>query len=361
MKMKSQELILWFDELSKEDASLVGGKNANLGEMLRIGIPIPPGFAITTHAYRKFTEETGIVQIIYRMLEETITDPNNPKQHENASNKIRSLIESTPIPGYISEAIREAYRELCRRTETVNLAVAVRSSATAEDTPEASFAGQQETYLNVSGDVNLLEKVVKCWSSLFTPRAISYRIQKNLRHADVLISVGVQKMVDAKVAGVMFTINPVTGDRNQIVIEGSWGLGESVVSGVVTPDRFLVDKNSMRILEKKIAKKMVEYVRDPVTQEIVHVEVPLDKQEAPCLTDEEILELTELGKRIEEHYGKPQDIEWTIDRNLRFPEGIFIVQSRPETVWGVKKRIDLGKDVYDFIKSTVMSQKFMFK
>ena len=187
------------------------------------------------------------------------------------------------MPDYLAEAIRQAYRELCNKTSLVNVSVAVRSSATAEDLPDASFAGQQETYLNVSGEEKLLEKTMKCWSSLFTPRAIFYRTQKGFKHEDVLISVGVQKMVNAKAAGVMFTLNPVTGDRNQIVIEGNWGLGEAVVSGAVTPDYFAVDKNTMQIIERKIAKKTVEYVRDPETGETIHAEVPFERQEIPCL------------------------------------------------------------------------------
>ena len=334
--VREQKLILWFEELGREDIPLVGGKNANLGEMLKAGIPVPPGFAITAYAYKRFIEETGIAQQIYKIIEETVTDKNDPKQYEEASKKIRALIESTPMPDYLAEEIRRAYRELCNRTNAANVSVAVRSSATAEDLPDASFAGQQETYLNVSGEDKLLEKTVKCWSSLFTPRAIFYRTQKGFRHEDVLISVGVQKMVNAKAAGVMFTLNPVTGDRNQIVIEANWGLGESVVSGAVTPDYFAVDKNTMQIIERKIAKKTVEYVRDPETGETIHAEVPPERQEVPCLTDEEVLKLAELGKKIEEHYGRAQDIEWAIDRDLPFPENVFIVQSRPETVWSVK-------------------------
>ncbi|RJS85390.1 phosphoenolpyruvate synthase [Candidatus Bathyarchaeota archaeon] len=336
MASKREKLVLWFEELSKEDIPLVGGKNANLGEMTQAGIPVPPGFAITAYAYKKFLTETGIAEKIYKTIEETVTDPNNPKQYEEASKKIRKIIESTPMPKEIEESIRKAYAELSKKTRVANVFVAVRSSATAEDLPDASFAGQQETYLNVRGEDELLEKTMKCWSSLFTPRAIFYRTQKGFRHEDVLISVGVQKMVNAKAAGVAFTINPVTGDRSQIVIEGNWGLGESVVSGAVTPDDYIVDKETLKVIDRRIAKKTVEYIRDPETGKTIHAEVPPERQEQPCLTDEEIRKLAELCKRIEEHYGRPQDIEWAIDRDLPFPENIFIVQSRPETVWSVK-------------------------
>ena len=336
MSSKKEKLILWFEELGKEDIPLVGGKNANLGEMTKAGIPVPPGFAITAYAYQKFLKETGIAEKIYQTIKETVTDPNDPKQYEEASKRVRQIIESTPMPKEIEEAIRNAYAELSKKTRMVDVFVAVRSSATAEDLPGASFAGQQETYLNVRGADELLEKTIKCWSSLFTPRAIFYRTQKGFRHEDVLISVGVQKMVNAKAAGVAFTINPVTGDPSQIVIEGNWGLGESVVSGAVTPDDYIVDKETLKVIDKRIAKKTVEYIRDPETGKTIHAEVPPERQNQPCLTDEEILRLAELAKRIEGHYGRPQDIEWAIDKDLPFPENVFIVQSRPETVWSVK-------------------------
>jgi len=337
MTEMKETLIIWFENLRKTDIPSVGGKNANLGEMINAGMPVPPGFAVTAFSYKKFIEETGISEKIYAVIRETVTDPDDPKQYEIASKKIRELIESTPIPKDVEEAIRLAYGELCRRLDANGVLVAARSSATAEDLPDASFAGQQETYLNVKGEDELLEKTVECWSSLFTPRAIFYRTQKGFRHEDVLISVGVQKMVNAKTAGVMFTLNPVTGDPNQIIIEGNWGLGEAVVSGAVTPDYFLVDKAATRIVEHKIAKKTVEYIRDPETGKTIHADVPSERQEVSCLKDEEILKLAELGKRIEEHYGIAQDVEWAIDRDSSFPENIFIVQSRPETVWSLKK------------------------
>ncbi|MDH5795196.1 MAG: phosphoenolpyruvate synthase [Candidatus Bathyarchaeota archaeon] len=334
---RAKKLTLWFEELAKGDIPLVGGKNANLGEMTQAGIPVPPGFAVTAYAYRKYVEETEIADKIYEIIEETVTEKDKPRQYEEASKKVRKLIESTPMPADIGKAIREAYKKLAKKTKVANVFVAVRSSATAEDLPDASFAGQQETYLNVKGEEDLLDKTVKCWSSLFTPRAIFYRTEKGFRHEDVLISVGVQKMVNSKAAGVAFTINPVTGDRNQIVIEGNWGLGESVVSGSVTPDDYIVDKDSLKTTDRRIAKKTVEYIRDTKTGKTIHAEVPADRQEKPCLTDEEVLKLAELSKGIEKHYGgKAQDIEWAIDRDMSFPENVFIVQSRPETVWSLK-------------------------
>jgi len=332
----TKDLVIWFENLRKTDIPSVGGKNANLGEMTNAKIPVPSGFAITAYSYKKFIEETGISSKIYEIIKDTVTNPNDPAQYEIASKKIRELIESTPMPKEIEDAIRSTYEELCRRLNANDVFVAVRSSATAEDLPDASFAGQQETYLNVRGGDELIKNTVKCWSSLFTPRAIFYRSEKGFAHEKVFISVGVQKMVNSTSAGVIFTINPVTGDPSQIVIEGNYGLGESVVSGTVTPDDFVVDKSTLKIIERRIAKKTVQYLRDPNTGKTVHVDVPIEKQEQPCLNDEEILKLAELAKRIEQHYGKTQDIEWAIDRDISYPNNIFIVQSRPETVWSTK-------------------------
>jgi len=344
MAEMKKDLIIWFENLRKTDIPSVGGKNANLGEMINAGISVPPGFAVTAFSYKKFIEETGVSEKIYAIIRETVIDQNEPKQYDVASKKIRKLMKSTPVPKDVENAVRNAYEELCKRLGTNLVFVAVRSSATAEDLPDASFAGQQETYLNVKGEDELLERTVDCWSSLFTPRAIFYRTQKGFKHENVLISVGVQEMVNAKAAGVMFTLNPVTGDPNHIVIEGNWGLGEAVVSGAIIPDYFLVDKTSMQIVERKIAKKTVEYGRNPETGENIHNEIPPEKQEVPCLKDEEILKLAEVGKRIERHYGRAQDVEWATDRDLSFPENLFIVQSRPETVWSLKKAEDRSEE-----------------
>ncbi|MEM1537633.1 MAG: phosphoenolpyruvate synthase [Candidatus Nezhaarchaeales archaeon] len=332
-----EEYVVWFEYLRKEDVPKVGGKAANLGELINAGIPVPPGFAITAQAYKSFLERTGLDVKIREALSKSIKDPTDPKQTEEASRVIRSLIEGSEIPHSIKEAIVKAYRELGRRLNLENPLVAVRSSATAEDLPDASFAGQQETFLNVSGEEELLSKVIKCWSSLYTPRAIFYRSQKGFSHEKVFISVAVQKMVNSKAAGVMFTIHPVTGDPNKIVIEGSWGLGEAVVGGSVTPDRFVVDKQTLKILEKHVVEKPAELIRNLSTGKTEWSEVPPERKKAPCLTDEEIVELAKTAKKIEDHYGRPQDIEWAIDCDLPFPSNIFIVQSRAETVWSAKK------------------------
>jgi pyruvate, water dikinase len=333
---EKRELVSWFESLRVTDIPSVGGKNASLGEMINAGLPVPPGFAITAYSYEKFINETRIVDKIYEVINDVITDKNDPKLYDTASKRIRELIEKTAIPKEIETAIRAAYKEMNKRLNLKDSFVAVRSSATAEDLPDASFAGQQETFLNIHGADDLMDKVRKCWSSLFTPRAIFYRNEKGFAHEKVFISVGVQKMVNSRAAGVMFTINPVTGETDEIMIEGNYGLGETVVSGIVNPDNFLVDKNTTTIKERRLSKKTVTYVRDPKTGSTIHLDVPEDKQKLQCVSDEEVLKLAELAKRIERHYGKAMDIEWAIDQDLPFPGNIFIVQARPETVWGSK-------------------------
>jgi len=344
LSAKTKSDVLWFETLRNTDVPIVGGKNASLGEMINAGMPVPPGFAVTAHAYERFIKQTGIAKKIYQIIGETVTDPNNPKQYDVASKKIRELIEKTTMPPKIASSIRAAYKKLNTRLNLKDAFVAVRSSATAEDLPDASFAGQQETYLNVKGSEELLEKVVKCWSSLFTPRAIFYRNEKGFAHEKVFISVGVQKMVNSRAAGVMFTINPVTGETDEIVIEGNYGLGETVVSGAVNPDDFVVDKATLKIEERRIARKTVQYIRDPKTGKTVHLDVPAEKQKESCVNDEEIIHLSKLAQLIEAHYKKAMDIEWAIDKDLSFPENIFVVQARPETVWSAKGMASTGVD-----------------
>ena len=336
MSGKEQALVLWFDNLRNTDVPIVGGKNASLGEMIHAELPVPFGFAITAYSYERYIVEKKIGEQIYKIIRETVTNPSDPKQYDTASKKIRELMEKTPMPKDIEIAIRNAYAEFNSRLALKDMFVAVRSSATAEDLVDASFAGQQETYLNVKSADDLIEKVVKCWSSLFTPRAIFYRNEKGFPHEKVFISVGVQKMVNSRAAGVMFTINPVTGNRDEIVIEGNFGLGETVVAGAVNPDDFVVDKGSNVIKDRRIARKTVRYVRDPKTGKTIHEDIPEAEQRVVCLNDAEIQFLADLAKRIEAHYGKPMDIEWAIDRDLPYPENMMLVQARPETVFGLK-------------------------
>ncbi len=328
-------LIVWLEEVRAKDTLLVGGKNANLGELLNIGIPVPPGFAVTAYAYQVFVEKSGLKERIDEILRSL--DVNDTNALEEASKKIREMIMATDMPSDIAGKIAEYYRRLAERLGEDDPLVAVRSSATAEDLPEASFAGQQESFLNVRGEDEVIEKVKRCWASLFTPRAIFYRVAQGIPHEKAYMSVTVQKMVQARSAGVMFTLHPVSGDRNVIVIEGAWGLGESVVGGKVTPDEFVVDKKTLRILEKRINNKEIAIVYDPEKGGNKVVKLPPEKANAPCLTDEEIIKLAEYAKKIEQHYGKAMDIEWAIDENLSFPQNVYIVQARPETVWSARK------------------------
>ena len=336
MSKAKKDLVIWFNKLRKTDVPIVGGKNASLGEMINAKMPVPPGFAVTAYAYEKFIVETRIAEMIYKIIKETVTDQNAPAQYATASEKIRELIEKTQMSKAVEVAVRSAYNKLNSTLGMKDAFVAVRSSATAEDLPDASFAGQQETYLNVRGVDDLLDKIMKCWSSLFTPRAIFYRNEKGFAHEKVFISVGVQKMVNSRAAGVMFTLNPVTGNTDELVIEGNYGLGETVVSGVVNPDDFVVDKKTLKITERRISKKTIQYIRDPKTGKTVHLDVPEDKQKETCVSDEEIVKLAKLGNLIETHYGMPMDIEWAIDKDLSFPKNMFVVQARPETVWSAK-------------------------
>jgi pyruvate,water dikinase len=334
--------ILNFKSLDIKSVPQVGGKNASLGEMINTGIRVPPGFAVTTEGYLTFITEAGIKDEIFRILSEM--EKGDISAQDSASQKIQQTIrEADMVPDLRSEIIN-AYGELCENCRVELLPVAVRSSATAEDLPTASFAGQQDTYLWITGTDQIVKRVRDCWASLYTPRAIDYRIKNNFSHEKVLISVGVQKMVNSKAAGVMFTLNPTDGDLSKIVIEGSWGLGETVVSGSVNPDKFVVDKIIMETTEKTISTKHIECVFDPQRQEVIDADVAEDMQCTCCLDEREVKELVKMGKIIEQHYDRPMDIEWAIDKDLDFPKNIFIVQARPETVWSRRKKESvLGK------------------
>lgn len=348
------DYILDFEDVDKSSIPLVGGKNASLGEMIKAGIRVPPGFSVTTESYRRFISEAGIREEIFRIVSDV--NPDDTKSLDEAGKRAQSLINETSIPVGIQEAIRDGCLGLREKCGIESVPVAVRSSATAEDLPTASFAGQQDTYLWVEGTDRIIRDVRRCWASLFTPRAISYRIRNNFPHEKVLISVGVQKMVNSRAAGVMFTLNPTDGDPSKVLIEGNWGLGETVVSGSVNPDRFVVDKVVMEINERTISTKHIECVYDCDKGEVVHCDVVPDMQNRSCLDDQEIRELVRIAKIIEGHYGCPQDIEWAIDKDLSLPENIFIVQSRPETVWSQKKREPIigGKSGYELLMERAM-------
>lgn len=315
------DAVVWLEEVGKEDLSIVGGKGASLGEMINIGVPVPGGFAVTAQAFRDFLNRAGIAEKLFEALK---VDVNDQGQLQRAEENAKRLIMEAKVPEDIEKAIRSRYEELCRR-EGKEVFVAVRSSATAEDLPDASFAGQQETYLNMHGADDVFNAVRKCWASLYGARAIFYRVEQGFEHDKVNLSAIVQKMVDSEKSGVMFSSQPSTGEP-LVVIEAAWGLGESVVSGSVSPDNYVVDRTNKAIVSRFIAAKEIMIIRDPKTQKTVTIKVPPEKREAVVLTDGEILELARYGEILEEHYGIPQDIEWGVENGK-----IFILQSRPIT------------------------------
>ena len=317
--------VIKFEDLSKSDIGIAGGKGANLGELTQAGIPVPPGFVVTAQAYEKFMEEAGINDKVMSILDEI--DINDTKALQAAAEEIKNMIKESSIPEDMIIMIREAYNQLCQRVGEDDTDVAIRSSATAEDLPEASFAGQQDTFLHVAGDDEVIEYIRRCWASLFEARAIFYREENNFEHSKVYIAVVVQKMANADKAGVMFTAHPSTGEEIAL-IEGSWGLGESVVSGDVTPDNYQVDKANNEILNVTISDKKVMYTNDE-NGTSVKVDVPEEKRKERVLSDEELIELTEMGKRIQKHYGEPMDTEWAFENGE-----LFLLQARPITTLG---------------------------
>ncbi|MBM3120197.1 MAG: phosphoenolpyruvate synthase, partial [Chloroflexi bacterium] len=325
------KVIVWFDEVNKTDIPLVGGKGANLGEMVHAHIPVPPGFIVTSGAYFKFLETSKLAEEIRGYLENL--DVNNSKKLQEVANLIKSKISGSPMPVDMVSKIKNAYRKLGGGL------VAVRSSATAEDLPEASFAGQQRTFLNVQGENEVVAAVQGCWASLFEPRAIFYRQHHGFDHFKVGIAVPVQAMVQSETSGVLFTVEPLTSDKTKILIEAVFGLGEAIVSGDVTPDQYLLGKEKFKILDKKISKQEWQLVRNsklsPSQLEgTIKVSIPPAKQALQKLTDHEIVALAKLGKMIEDLYQFPQDIEWA-----KQGRQLFIVQTRPVTT--MKEKTDV--------------------
>ncbi|HUY59010.1 MAG TPA: phosphoenolpyruvate synthase [Solirubrobacteraceae bacterium] len=316
------EPIRRFSELRKGDVDYAGGKGANLGELTSAGLPIPPGFVIGAPAYAAFCQEAGLRKRLAELLDNV--DVEDTAALSQAAEQARALFDEAVMPDWLEHAIREAYSELSGSAGAVP--VAVRSSATAEDTAAASFAGMNETFLNIIDADAVIDAVRHCWRSLFGARTVYYRGSKDLSQADMDIAVVVQRQIQSTRAGVMFTANPATGDRNQLVIEGSFGLGEAVVSGSVSPDRYLVDKAAVSIRSREVHHKELTIVSIPGGGTITR---DLSEEEAltPVLTDEEVLTLAKLGRDIEAHYGSPQDTEWAFD-----PDGaVWMLQSRPIT------------------------------
>ncbi len=324
------KIIAWFDQVTKNDIPLVGGKGANLGEMVNARIPVPPGFIVTADAYFKFLEATKLTNEIRQYLADL--DVNDSKKLQETASLIKQSISSLPMPADMASKIKSAYRKLGGGL------VAVRSSATAEDLPEASFAGQQRTFLNVQGEDGVVAAVQGCWASLFEPRAIFYREQQGFDHLKIGIAVPVQAMVQSETSGVLFTVEPLTSDKTKILIEAIYGLGEAIVSGDVTPDQYLLDKEELKILDKKISKQEWQLVRNsklaPTELEgTARISVSPSKQTLQKLNDTEIIALAKLGKVIEDLYQSPQDIEWA-----RQARQLFILQTRPVTT--LKEKTD---------------------
>lgn len=326
--------VVWFKDVGKEDVGLVGGKGANLGEMTQAGFPVPPGFIVTAQAYREFIKENKLEEKIAPIIR--AINYEDSKSLTKAAKQIESLIVKGKMNEALTKDIFEAYKQLGGVFK--DALVAVRSSATAEDLPGASFAGQQETYLNVKGEANVLLRIKDAWASLFGARAIFYRHEQKFDHFKVAIAIPVQKMVASEKSGVMFTIDPITNDKNKVIIEAIYGLGELIVQGAVTPDHYEVTKHEMEITVKNLATQTKELVKKEIENK--EVRIPSAKGKLQKITDMQILKLAAIGKKLEHHYYFPQDIEWAVEK-----EEIYIVQTRPITTIKSEKEMKAQEKV----------------
>jgi pyruvate,water dikinase len=308
----------------------VGGKCASLGELMAAGVPVPDGFAVTVAAFDAVRAAGGVGETLDRLV--AGCDEASRASLAEVHRRAAELLGAAPLPDGLADDVRTGYRELCRRAGRDDVPVAVRSSAVAEDGAAASFAGQQETYLWVRGADDVLRRVRDCWASLYTPQAVAYRaaLREEQRREATRIAVGVQEMVDARVAGVAFTVSPTTGDPSVVAVNASWGLGEAVVSGAVTPDEYWVSKVGPEPVRATIAHKARQCV--PAATGTALVDVPPDLADAPCLDDALLVELSRLAIRVERHYGAPQDIEWALADDGAGGHRFLLLQSRPETV-----------------------------
>ncbi|MCY1158396.1 MAG: phosphoenolpyruvate synthase [Citricoccus sp.] len=318
-----------FDDGREPALETLGGKGASLVSMTAAGMPVPPGFVVTTASFDAFVREAGIAEHVHTLLEGL--DAEDIAEVDRVSAAIREDLCNRPVPEAAREAVVEAYATLMDACGG-EVPVAVRSSATAEDLPDASFAGQQDTYLWLTGREAVTEHIRKCWASLYTSRAIVYRLKNNIPNEGLSMAVVVQKMVNARVAGVAITMNPANGDRSKLTIDASWGVGEMVVSGQVTPDNILMDKITLQVVSEHLGDKHAELVPDPGSQSLVEREVPAERADIRCLTDAELTAVAQMAKRAEKHYKCPQDIEWALDADLPDGENLLLLQSRPETV-----------------------------
>ncbi len=315
----SAEFCVWFNKITRDDVQSAGGKGANLGDLVQAGLPVPPGFVITSSAYRYLIEKAGLGDRIKEMLQEF--DRHSNEKLQDSSSQIRELFADVTIPDDLVRSILEHYRQLGE-----SVMVAVRSSATAEDLAGASFAGQQDTILNVKGEDALLKAVRRCWASLFNSQAIFYRDHYGFDSRKVSMAVVVQKMVNSEKSGVSFTVDPVMHNHYAMIIEAVWGLGEGVVSGQITPDHYKVDRETYELLLEFVPDKPFMFCKGAGKSGVVKVPTSPDKVSARVLTDDELHQLVDLGNKVEDHFGCPQDIEWGIEDGT-----IYLLQSRPIT------------------------------
>ncbi|HEU0167185.1 MAG TPA: PEP/pyruvate-binding domain-containing protein [Chloroflexota bacterium] len=328
--MSQQTIVRWLDELTTADLPHVGGKLARLGAQKANGLRVPDGFAVPVQAFELFLSNTARTD-----LELVLAQPAEGwDAGERVATEARRVIESQAFPSDMEDAISAAHDRLAERSGLRDkLQTAVRSSGVTEDGDEASFAGQFDTYLGIRGASEVLVHVRKCWASQYTARALDYRRRRGLPLLTQGIAVGVLQLVDARSAGVAFTLNPIDGNRDQAVVEGNWGFGESVVSGLCTPDHWVVDKKTGEIVEEVIAAKSMWSTFDAAAGRVIECAAPAGMAEQPCLTQQEVLEIIAMAVAIEDQEGRPQDVEWTIAHHLPFPDNVFLLQHRPETVW----------------------------
>lgn len=316
-----------FSDPGCQDVREVGGKAAGLAQMTAAGLPVAPGFAVTAAAYRSYLQKDGLRDFTRGVLD-GLGSGRDQAAFDDAERTISERLAQVQLPEEVAAAVRASYAKLCADTGVDNIAVAVRSSATAEDSVGASFAGEFETWVDIVGADAVLEYVHKCYISVFAGRVLSYLAEKEIDPHAIEMAVVIQKTVRARAAGVMFTLSPTSGDRSKIVMEASWGLGLSVVGGEVTPDRFVVDKVGLDIADRVLGDKLIEYRRGDAP-----VEVPADRRQTLCLQDDEVVALATLGKKLEKLHQAPQDIEFAVDEELPAGSNLILLQCRPETVW----------------------------
>jgi pyruvate, water dikinase len=335
--MSSTQVIGWFDDIGLQDRPHVGGKGGSLGELQRAGIAVPPGFVVKTGAFERFIQALERKAPL-RSVVESLKGADLSVAAARCA-ELRARVEAEELPGDVLEEISAAYEALCG----LKAPVAVRSSATTEDAADASFAGLQDTYLWVTSLSQVLQRVRSCWASLYSVESVTYRLRRDLPEEGVAMAVVVQKMVAARTAGVMFTRSPLTGDRSVVTIEGSWGLGSAVVGGEVTPDRWVLGKITGDISVRDISEKLIQHVPLP-TGGTEDVAVSEDLKRAPCMSDAELQGLRAIARKVERHYGHPQDIEWAVERQTN---EILLLQSRPETVWSSKEAAPVARPAAD--------------